>query len=90
MVMSVEWKKRGYVDNLFPWFVAKMVELTENGSEYNGLPWFIGNEAFHRSHRSNLLRKAPEYYSELFSDVPDDLPYIWTLEEAQAELSLSA
>jgi hypothetical protein len=90
MVMSVEWKKRGYVDNLFPWFVKKMVELTENGSEYSGLPWFVGNKAFHRSHQSNLLRKAPEHYSQLFSDVPDDLPYLWTPEEAQAELSLSA
>ena len=90
MVMSAEWKRRGYIDNQLPWFAAKMVELHANGQVYDGLPWFIHNEAFHRSHRSNLLRKAPEYYSELFSDVPDDLPYVWTLEEAQAELSLSA
>jgi hypothetical protein len=86
MVMSTEWKSRGYVDNLFPYFVSKL-EVTEYKDD---LPWFIGNEAFHRSHRSNLLRKAPEYYSELFSDVPDNLPYIWIPEEAEAELSLSA
>jgi hypothetical protein len=86
MTMSTEWKSRGYVDNLFPYFVSKL-EVTEDGDE---LPWFIGNEAFHRSHRSNLLRKAPEYYSEIFSDVPDDLPYLWTPEEARADYSLSA
>jgi hypothetical protein len=79
--MSSEWKSRGYVDNLLPYFVQRMRELTADGKRYNGLPWFIGHEAFHESHRSNLLRKAPEYYSEFFSDTPSDLPYIWTPEE---------
>jgi len=90
MSMSAEWIRRGYVDNLFPWFTAKMEELLQNGDEYNGLPWFIKNEAFHRSHQSTLLRKAPEFYSEIFSDVPDNLPYIWTESEALADYSLSA
>jgi hypothetical protein len=38
-------------------------------------PW-LGNEEFHRSHRSNLLRKDPDYYRQFF-DEPDDLPYCW-------------
>lgn len=78
MVMSTEWKRRGYVDNLFPYFVAKMEELISNGEKFDGLPWFFRNEEFHRSHQSNLMRKAPEFYSKNFGDVPDDLPYIWT------------
>jgi hypothetical protein len=41
------------------------------------LPAWLGWEALHRSHRSALLRKAPEHYGRLFSDVPDDLPYVW-------------
>ncbi|EID52540.1 MSMEG_6728 family protein [Saccharomonospora xinjiangensis] len=39
-------------------------------------PWF-GDEAFHRSHRSALVRKDPEHYRPAFPDVPDDLPYVW-------------
>jgi hypothetical protein len=53
-------------------------------------PWF-GDEAFHRSHQSNLLRKARtmtddameilqmsrDYYDPHFPGVPDDLPYVW-------------
>ncbi|EHY87052.1 MSMEG_6728 family protein [Saccharomonospora azurea] len=39
-------------------------------------PWF-GDEDFHRSHRSSLVRKDPEHYRPLFPDVPDDLPYVW-------------
>lgn len=80
-VMSAEWKARGYVDNLLPYFTDKMFELTEQGKTFEKLPWFVGCEAFHEAHRSNLLRKAPEFYSEIFSGTPSDLPYIWTEEE---------
>ena len=39
-------------------------------------PWF-GNSEFHRAHQSNLIRKDPEHYGQLFPGVPDNLPYIW-------------
>jgi hypothetical protein len=41
-------------------------------------PWF-GDDDFHRSHKSNLLRKDYEYYSQFegFENVPDNLDYIW-------------
>lgn len=45
-------------------------------SELDLPPW-IGDEAFHLAHRSNLVRKDPEHYRPLFGDIPDDLPYIW-------------
>jgi hypothetical protein len=41
------------------------------------LPPWLGDQVFHRSHRSALLRKDPAYYSPIFTDVPDDLPYVW-------------
>jgi hypothetical protein len=41
------------------------------------LPPWLGDEAFHRSHRSSLLRKDPDFYRQRFPDVPDDLPYVW-------------
>jgi len=41
------------------------------------LPPWLGDEAVHRSHRSNLVRKDPVRYRPLFPDVPDDLPYVW-------------
>lgn len=39
-------------------------------------PW-MGNEAFHASHRSNLLRKDPKWYGQWGWAEPPDLPYIW-------------
>lgn len=29
-------------------------------------PWWLGNEKFHRSHRSRLIEKKPEFYEPLF------------------------
>ncbi len=40
------------------------------------LPPWLGNNTFHRTHRSALLRKDPDYYGPLFND-PADLPYLW-------------
>jgi hypothetical protein len=49
------------------------------------LPWWLGDEAFHRSHRSALLRKDPTYYRASFGGVPDDLPYVWPPPEPAGE-----
>lgn len=66
--ISQEWVKRGYQHNMgfypsLPFFI-----------EYP--PW-VGNEVFHLSHQSNLVRKLPEHYRKYFPTVPNDLPYVW-------------
>lgn len=40
-------------------------------------PAWLGDEDFHRSHQSNLIRKDRDHYGPLFPNVPDDLPYVW-------------
>lgn len=39
-------------------------------------PW-LGDESIHASHRSNLIRKDPEYYSKFGWSEARDLPYVW-------------
>ncbi|MFJ1735268.1 MULTISPECIES: MSMEG_6728 family protein [unclassified Streptomyces] len=46
-------------------------------AEAGDLPPWLGDPAFHRSHRSALVRKEPGFYAPLFPGVPDDLPYVW-------------
>lgn len=71
--VCLEWLRRGYRDTV----LEKIRALVADGSPDRDPPW-LGDEAFHRSHRSNLLRKAPEHYAGLLGfDVPDDLPYVW-------------
>ena len=66
--MIREWKRRGYQNTL------QCYEL--DGAEMI-MPWWLGDSRFHDSHKSNLLRKDPNYYRQFGWDVPDDLPYFW-------------
>ena len=49
------------------------------------LPPWLGDDTFHRSHRSALVRKDPSIYAPLFPDVPDDLPYTWPTSDRGAD-----
>lgn len=44
-----------------------------------GLPPWLGDEAFHHSHRAALMRKEPEHYGAYFDDVGDGvgIDYVW-------------
>ena len=77
--MCREWISRGYKDTCLPKFAA----LKELFSGEDEKPWWLGNERFHESHRSNLLRKKPDYYSQFNWMLPDDLPYFWPSKELQ-------
>jgi hypothetical protein len=73
LAVCYEWKGRGYKDT-----------CTDKIAAYAGIfpcyerdPEWLGDEAFHRAHQSNLVRKLPDHYGPLFPGVPDDLPYVW-------------
>lgn len=68
------WRSRGYRDTCREKILDLAKNYPENESE---LPSWIGDEEFHRSHQSNLLRKSESYYRKYFPQVPSDLPYIW-------------
>lgn len=64
----VTWRRRGFRNTM---------EILRPTGRATTPEWF-GDEAFHRSHQSNLIRKLPEHYRPIFgNEVPDDLPYVW-------------
>lgn len=73
--ICAEWIRRGYKDSLLPYFEQAVATLP---APANGAPppW-LGDETFHASHRSNLLRKLPAHYRAFWPDEPDNLPYVW-------------
>ena len=73
LVICEEWIQRGYKDTC--WNKIHEHKVTFNGKILTP-PW-IGNEAFHQSHRSSLLRKEPSYYRKFWPHEPDDIPYVW-------------
>ena len=61
-----EWIKRGFKNTM---------QCENLLIEAQMPPWF-GDDRLHRSHRSNLLRKNWEYYSQHFIE-ETNLPYYW-------------
>jgi len=68
-----EWLNRGYKDTC----LGKISALIT--PDYSDIPDWIGDDDFHLSHQSNLLRKDAEHYGKYFPTVPDDLEYIWPI-----------
>jgi len=68
-----EWVERGYNDikcgPQIQTYADRFVDAT--------LPPWWGDYDVHLSHRSNLIRKAPEFYRPQWPMTPDNLPYIW-------------
>lgn len=71
-----EWRSRGYFDTAGDWFSNW---LDTHGTEWTDtmLPAWFGSPPFHASHRSNLLRKHPEHYTQFNWVEPPTLPYVW-------------
>lgn len=66
-VMCGEWILRGFKHNMAFYPYDPKPDMP---------PWF-GNDAFHASHRSNLLRKDPSHYGLFGWTETPDLPYLW-------------
>ena len=68
--ICLEWISRGYKDTC-------LEKISNMGIPFDSYPDWIGNESFHASHRSNLLRKDNQHYSRFGWKESADLPYIW-------------
>lgn len=78
IAMCEEWIARGYRDTTLPRLIEIQNTLLDEGAD-ESLPAWWGEEILHLSHQSNLIRKDPIYYGELFSGIPMDLEYYWPL-----------
>lgn len=85
LAMVRVWRERGFGDTTetqIAEFAPEVVGRPQSDLAAAGLlPSWLGDEALHRSHRSSLLAKDPEFYrprfTELFGPDRDDLPYVW-------------
>jgi hypothetical protein len=76
-----EWESREYKNekcSVKLWKLQKQNPLNGDllSDDFESPHWLT--EDFCKAHRSNLLRKKPEYYRDKFEEgLPDNLPYIW-------------
>jgi hypothetical protein len=78
------WVERGFGDTCADTITADLLAAgVTDIRTYAGLfnaqllpPWLFDLDLL-RSHQSALVRKDPGHYRNRFSEVPDDLPYVW-------------
>jgi hypothetical protein len=78
------WTELGFADTCAATIMTDLgsagvtaVRTQDELARASALPPWLGDEDFHRSHQSSLLRKDPDFYAARFHGVPDDLPYVW-------------
>ena len=91
------WVERGYADTCAAGITTELeragvrrVRTQEELAEAGALPDWLGDEEFHRSHRSALVRKDPDHYAPLFPGalaVEPGLPYVWPVVVGQEHAS---
>lgn len=75
--VCLEWRRRGYVDNLLPRFEEFIFSWGGDCSS----PWWLGDERLHSSHRAALLAKNLDWYSRFgWLDEPR-INYWWPCRE---------
>lgn len=76
LAICSEWTERGYADT-----VAEQLREEAADAPLDSIapPRWLGNEAFHASHRGNLVRKDPEHYGPLWPDADPGASYVWPL-----------
>jgi hypothetical protein len=66
-IMVEEWINRGFKNTMKFYETPSSIVL----------PHWLGDERIHASHRSNLIRKDPAYYSQFNWAESADIPYHW-------------
>jgi hypothetical protein len=82
------WIKKKYNNNMTPLFYKCSSDDLgrSHSSNYSVIQHKLGNpywltEEFCSRHRSNLLRKKPEFYKKYGWSEPNNLPYLWPTKE---------
>lgn len=73
--------------DMYPWFPARDRAYATGQMPWAGepqghvLPPWLQDPWFMRSHRSNLIRKDPVYYGPKWPNTPENMPYLWPVND---------
>lgn len=81
LAMCDEWTRRG-MDDKYGDRIKSLAEDVQGArvwtrAENDFVPWWLGIDGFHLSHRSNLLRMNPKHYRQYWPDTSDEFPLAW-------------
>jgi hypothetical protein len=75
-VICLEWRKRGYRDSLYAYFVDYLDRLCQE-DVIEGQPWWLGDKRFHDAYKALLLFKDPAYYRKFSWNVSPREKTLW-------------
>lgn len=78
IAICYEWRLKGFKDSMLDKF---KIVLAYKEVKDRVIPKWLGNEEFHASHRSNLLRKDEKWYGQFGWKEPNNLPYVWPIQK---------
>ncbi len=70
--VCIAWKQRGYKDTCFDKIAAHYSKKS-----HHNYPTWLGREEIHKSHRSMLIQKQPDWYKNIWPWEKNDLEYVW-------------
>jgi hypothetical protein len=77
LAMVDAWTARGAADTTRAQITEFAPEVAFGAPVALAMPSWLGDDALHRSHQSNLVRKDPAFYEPQFPGVPGNLDYVW-------------
>ncbi len=72
----IVWIERGFRNTMKPYYSLNLRDLS-SVMDYPVAPLWFGDEKFHASHRSNLLRKDPVWYGQFGWKEDSGMEYVW-------------
>ena len=93
VAICAEWTRHGHADSCAAQIVTALGSTPRSQpvlQREGELPPWLGDQRFHLSHRSALVRKLPGHYGPAFPGVAGDLPYVWPASGRPGRLSSPA
>jgi hypothetical protein len=75
--VCAEWVRRGFDNSGMAVHLRRLTSSYRVLRTHTALPPWLGKKAFHNSHRSRLLQKDKDFYSQYGWKVPLDLECVW-------------
>lgn len=77
-VTCTEWtNNRGYKDTCLQKTIEIYNNLPDDMKNEGVYPPWLGRSDFHKSHKSNLIRKKENHYKPFWPNISNNLEYVW-------------
>ncbi len=82
VAVCLEWEGRSERSSQLTKFFIESLDVMDLTDPY---PFWLGDPVLHLSHRSNMIRLAPDHYQKLWPGVVEGIPLVYPTYEKEQE-----